>query len=171
MQQQRYFSKRLKRKATCEGNASERSCQLLHDSSEIRNTWHNVPYWNQASSQKPRPFQLFDKTTGLFQSMNYVPTFPTGIEPLSLSSSSNETNGLSQNEDSVPNDDFALIILQICVPMTTASYWNESRQWLLLQFEWRHSTSSLFCNRGSGGKNVIFSNGPNSTSECSKLLY
>jgi hypothetical protein len=25
--------------------------------------------------------------------------------------------------------------------------------------------------RGSGGKNVIFSNGPNSTSECSKLLY
>ncbi len=26
-------------------------------------------------------------------------------------------------------------------------------------------------NRGSGGKNVIFSNGPNSTSECSKLLY
>jgi hypothetical protein len=28
-----------------------------------------------------------DKTTGLFQSMDYVPTFPTGIEPLSLSSS------------------------------------------------------------------------------------
>jgi hypothetical protein len=25
--------------------------------------------------------------------------------------------------------------------------------------------------RGSGGKNMIFSNGPNSTSECSKLLY
>ncbi len=25
--------------------------------------------------------------------------------------------------------------------------------------------------RGSGGKNVIFSNGPNSTSKCSKLLY
>jgi hypothetical protein len=25
--------------------------------------------------------------------------------------------------------------------------------------------------RGSGGKNVIFSNGPNYTSECSKLLY
>ncbi len=25
--------------------------------------------------------------------------------------------------------------------------------------------------RGSGGKNVIFANGPNSTSECSKLLY
>ncbi len=25
--------------------------------------------------------------------------------------------------------------------------------------------------RGSGGKNVIFSNGPNSTTECSKLLY
>jgi hypothetical protein len=25
--------------------------------------------------------------------------------------------------------------------------------------------------RGSGGKNVIFSNGPNSTSECLKLLY
>jgi hypothetical protein len=25
--------------------------------------------------------------------------------------------------------------------------------------------------RGSGGKNVIFSNGPNFTSECSKLLY
>jgi hypothetical protein len=25
--------------------------------------------------------------------------------------------------------------------------------------------------RGSGGKNVIFLNGPNSTSECSKLLY
>ncbi len=25
--------------------------------------------------------------------------------------------------------------------------------------------------RGSGGKNVNFSNGPNSTSECSKLLY
>jgi hypothetical protein len=62
-----------------------------------------------------------DKTTGLFQSMDYVPTFPTGIEPLSLSSSSNKTNGLSQNEDSVPNDNSALIILQICIPMTTAS--------------------------------------------------
>jgi hypothetical protein len=62
-----------------------------------------------------------DKTTGLFQSMDYVPTFPTGIEPLSLSNSSNETNGLPQNEDSVPNDNSALIILQICVPMTTAS--------------------------------------------------
>jgi hypothetical protein len=53
--------------------------------------------------------------------MDYVPMFPTGIEPLSLSSSSNKTNGLSQNEDSVPNDDSALTILQICVPMTTAS--------------------------------------------------
>ncbi len=38
--------------------------------------------------------------------------------------------------------------------------------------------SGCFCNgtvvhdgRGSGGKNLIFSNGPNSTSECSKLLY
>ncbi len=64
---------------------------------------------------------FLDKTTGLIQSMDYVPTFPTGIEPLSLSSSLNETNGLSQNEDSVPNDNSALIILQICVPMTTAS--------------------------------------------------
>ncbi len=62
-----------------------------------------------------------DKTTGLFQSMDYVPTFPTGIEPLSLSSSSNKTNGLSQNEYSVPNDDSASIISQICIPMTTAS--------------------------------------------------
>jgi hypothetical protein len=53
--------------------------------------------------------------------MDYVPMFPTGIEPLSLSCSSNETNGLSQNVDSVPNDDSALIILQICVPMTTSS--------------------------------------------------
>jgi hypothetical protein len=66
-------------------------------------------------------FSFLDKTTGLFQSMDYVPTFPTGFEPLSLSSSSNKTNGLSQNEDSVPNDDSALIILQICIPMTTAS--------------------------------------------------
>jgi hypothetical protein len=47
---------------------------------------------------------FLDKTTGLFQSMDYVPTFSTRIEPLSLSSSSNETNGLSQNKDSVPND-------------------------------------------------------------------
>ncbi len=39
---------------------------------------------------------FLDKTTGLFQSMDYVPMFPTGIEPLSLSSSSNETNELSQ---------------------------------------------------------------------------
>ncbi len=61
---------------------------------------------------------FLDTTTGLFQSMDYVPTFPTGIEPLSLSSSSNKTNGLSQNEDSVSNDDSALIILQICIPMT-----------------------------------------------------
>jgi hypothetical protein len=53
--------------------------------------------------------------------MDYVPTFSTGIEPLSLSSSLNKTNGLSQNEDSVPNDNSALIILQICIPMTTAS--------------------------------------------------
>ncbi len=30
---------------------------------------------------------------------------------------------------------------------------------------------NCFVGRGSGGKNVIFSNGPNSTSECSKLLY
>jgi hypothetical protein len=64
---------------------------------------------------------FLDKTTELFQSMDYVPTFSTGIEPLSLSISSNKTNGLSQNEDSVQNDDSALIILQICVPMTTAS--------------------------------------------------
>jgi hypothetical protein len=27
------------------------------------------------------------------------------------------------------------------------------------------------CSRGSGGKNVFFSNGPNSTSECFNLLY
>ncbi len=33
---------------------------------------------------------FLDKTTGLFQSMDYVPTFPAGIEPLSLSSSLNE---------------------------------------------------------------------------------
>jgi hypothetical protein len=61
-----------------------------------------------------------DKTTGLFQSMDYVPTFPTGIEPLSLSSSLNETNGLSQNEDSVPNDFPAITtssFLQRYVPM------------------------------------------------------
>jgi hypothetical protein len=45
-----------------------------------------------------------EKTTGLFQSMDYVPKFSTGIEPLILSSSSNKTNGLSQNKDSVPND-------------------------------------------------------------------
>jgi hypothetical protein len=38
-----------------------------------------------------------DKTTGLFQSMYYVPTFPIGIEPLNLSSLSNNTNGFSQN--------------------------------------------------------------------------
>ena len=30
--------------------------------------------------------------------------FPTGIEPLSLSSSSNKTNGLFQSMDYVPND-------------------------------------------------------------------
>jgi hypothetical protein len=36
--------------------------------------------------------------------MDYVPTFPTGIDPLSLSSSSNKTNGLFQNMDYVPND-------------------------------------------------------------------
>ncbi len=45
-----------------------------------------------------------DNTTGLFQSMDYVPTFSTGIKPLSLSSSSNKTNGLSKNKDPVPND-------------------------------------------------------------------
>jgi hypothetical protein len=63
---------------------------------------------------------FLEKTTGLFQSMDYVPTFSTGIEPLSLSSSSNETNGLSQNKDSVPNDFPAIItssFLQHYVPM------------------------------------------------------
>ncbi len=33
------------------------------------------------------------------------------------------------------------------------------------------SKDTIANGRGSGGKNVIFSNGPNSTSECSKLLY
>jgi hypothetical protein len=61
-----------------------------------------------------------NKTTGLFQSMDYVPTFSTGIEPLSRSSSSNKTNGLSQNKDSVPNDFPAITtssVLQRYVPM------------------------------------------------------
>ena len=46
--------------------------------------------------------------------------FPTGIEPLSLSSSLNKTNGLSQNKDSVPNDFPAITtssFLQHYVPM------------------------------------------------------
>jgi hypothetical protein len=63
---------------------------------------------------------FLDKTTGLFQSMDYVPTFPTGIEPLSLSSFLDKTNGLSQNEDSVPNDFPAITtssFLQCYVPM------------------------------------------------------
>jgi hypothetical protein len=47
---------------------------------------------------------FLDKTTGLFQSMDYVPTLPTGIEPLSLSNSSNKTNGLFQSMEYVPND-------------------------------------------------------------------
>jgi hypothetical protein len=47
---------------------------------------------------------FLDKTTGLFQSMNYAPTFPTGFEPLSLSSSSNKTNGLFQCMDYITND-------------------------------------------------------------------
>ncbi len=76
-----------------------------------------------------------DKTTGLFLSMDYVPTFPTGIEPLSLSSSSNETYGLSQNEDSVPIDNSALIIFADLHPNDYSIYWNESRQRSLLQFE------------------------------------
>ncbi len=40
----------------------------------------------------------------------------------------------------------------------TVSHLNRSRQ-------------NIVVDRGSGGKNVIFSNGPNSTSEYSKLLY
>ncbi len=35
----------------------------------------------------------------------------------------------------------------------------------------RNILANNLSSRGSGGKNVIFSNGPNSTSECSKLLY
>jgi hypothetical protein len=65
---------------------------------------------------------FLDKTTGLFQSMDYVPTFSTGIEPLSLSSFSNKTNGLSQNKDSVPNNFPAITtssFLQRYVPMNT----------------------------------------------------
>jgi hypothetical protein len=98
---------------------------------------------------------FLDKTPGLFQRMDYFPIFPTGIEPLSRFSSSNKTNGLSQNKDSVlndypaittssflqhyvpmnatlgfpndspvkqrpiPYDNFALVILQICVPAIT----------------------------------------------------
>ena len=69
--------------------------------------------WNQKqTTQRPshtgiEPLSLsdfLDKTTGLFQSMDYVPTFYTGVEPLSLSSSSNKTNGLFQSMDHVPND-------------------------------------------------------------------
>jgi hypothetical protein len=103
------FSKRLKRKATCKGNATERSCQLLHDPSEIRNKQHNVP-----TGIEPLSLSGFlDKTTGLFQSMDYVPMFPTGIEPLSISSPSNKTKGLFQSMDYVPND---------FPPITTSSF-------------------------------------------------
>ena len=61
-----------------------------------------------------------ETTTGLFQSMDYVPTFPTGVESLSLSSSSNKTNGLFQSMDHVPNDFPAITtssFLQHYVPM------------------------------------------------------
>jgi len=34
-----FFPKRLKRNATCEGNAIERSSELSHKSSEVRNKW------------------------------------------------------------------------------------------------------------------------------------
>ena len=64
---------------------------------------------------------FLDKTTGLFQSMDYAPTFPTGVEPLSLSSSSNKTNGLFQSMDHVPNDFPAITtscFLQRYVPTT-----------------------------------------------------
>jgi hypothetical protein len=64
---------------------------------------------------------FLDKTTGLFQSIDYVPTFPTGVEPLSLSSSSNKTNGLFQSMDHVPNDFPAITtssFLQCYVPTT-----------------------------------------------------
>ncbi len=37
---------------------------------------------------------FLDKTAGLFQSMDYVPMFPTRVKPLSLSISLNKTNGL-----------------------------------------------------------------------------
>ncbi len=40
----------------------------------------------------------------------------------------------------------------------------------LLKSAGKIASNAIF-SRGSGGKNVIFSNGPNSTSECSKLLY
>jgi hypothetical protein len=62
-----------------------------------------------------------ETTTGLFQSMDYVPTFPTGFEPLSLSSSLNKTNGLFQSMDHVPNDFPAITtssFLQRYVPTT-----------------------------------------------------
>ncbi len=46
------------------------------------------------------------------------------------------------------------------------------KQLAMLCYHCGVSTSHLrSIGRGSGGKNVIFSNGPNSTSECSKLLY
>jgi hypothetical protein len=63
MQQRRHFPKRLKRNATCEGNAIDRSSKLSHESSEIRNKrqfhfwaiicpnpkWHSCFYYEQLS--------------------------------------------------------------------------------------------------------------------------
>jgi hypothetical protein len=59
--------------------------------------------------------------------MDYVTTFPTGIEPLSLSSSSNKTNELSQNKVSVSNDGPASTTKQLSVQndfpaITTSSF-------------------------------------------------
>ncbi len=76
---------------------------------------------------------FLDKTTGLFQSMDYVPTFPTGVEPLSVSSSSNKTNGLFQSMDYVPNDFPAITTSIFCSIMSQWLHLKPSPQQLLQQ--------------------------------------
>jgi hypothetical protein len=63
---------------------------------------------------------FLDETTGLFQSMDYVPTFPTGVEPLGLSSSSNETTGLFQSMDYVPTSHTGI------EPLSLSDFWDKT---------------------------------------------
>jgi hypothetical protein len=85
---------------------------------------------------------------------------------------------LDFKQDNITNSDWRVrMILSILSvkPMNDKEKNNDDEVTLsAIKMKWNNKQKNIArapaC-RGSGGKNVIFSNGPNSTSEYSKLLY